>query len=325
MPSARLSLAAWRGVLGDDPTVGPSPHRDTLHLVTARTGRRYYLKRIGQWRKGASLADEFRVLCHLRAAGLPVAVPEIADDGRLWTGAADDSTILLPERPGAQIAHETDPDAERICTRIGATIARLHRGLASYPHALTTSYHHDMDLGEAAKCSPPGLWDETAGPLRNRIEPLLAGLPEQLVSGDLNSGNLLLARGSDGWEVTGLIDIDHLPTGPRLYDLAYYLSRQARFASGSAEHGERFLELVPRYVAGYRDVYPLTDRELAALPAAMVTAELGCTGWSQRLLDGVYGHDNDGQNAADVEVGSAGVRWLCASYDQLVAAVRSVA
>lgn len=55
-----------------------------------------------------------------------------------------------------------------------------------------------MDLGEAAKCSPPGFWDGTAGPLRNRIEPLLADLPEQLFGGDLNSGNLLLARGSDG-------------------------------------------------------------------------------------------------------------------------------
>lgn len=321
---ADVAIGAWRGLLGEAPVVVPSPKRPMLYDVTAADSGRYYLKQIGPWRNGASLADEYRVLRHLQAAGLPVAPPLVTDDGWLCAGDGEQSCIVVPQLPGEPRDHESEVDADRICHRIGAAIGRLHRALADYPRPITTSYRQDMSaaLTDAKPHCPPQLWIDTIASLQPWIEPDLVDLPEQLISGDLNPGNVLLADGPEEWRVSGLIDIDHLPSGPRIYDLAYYLSRQARSAPGAPDRGDRFLALLPHYVVGYAAENPLAAREIAALPAAIVATELGATTWSQRLLSGMYGHDNDDLHAADVAIGAAGLRWLCENYQRLTNATR---
>lgn len=52
-----------------------------------------------------------------------------------------------------------------------------------------------------------------------------AGLPVQPIHGDCHGSNVLLCNG----EVSGFIELDHLPTGPRLYDLAYDLADRLKW------------------------------------------------------------------------------------------------
>lgn len=46
--------------------------------------------------------------------------------------------------------------------------------------------------------------------------------PPTSIHGDFHRGNLPVHDG----EVSGIVDPDHLPIGPRIYDLAYFLANQ---------------------------------------------------------------------------------------------------
>jgi Ser/Thr protein kinase RdoA (MazF antagonist) len=108
-------------------------------------------------------------------------------------------------------------------------------------------------------------------PHESKARAALAGLPVQLIHGDCNNGNVLL----NGGRVSGFIDFDHLPVGERIYDLAYYLVHVVR-RGGRAS--------IREYVDGYDAANPLTPNERAAVPAAMLAAEVSLTSWSYVLL-----------------------------------------
>lgn len=111
-------------------------------------------------------------------------------------------------------------------------------------------------------------------PLRARLYSTVVDLPTQRTHGDCNVGNLLVHNDT----VTGYIDLDHLPTGPRIYDLSNYLVTRLNV---HVDYGspDAMIAVLAQYVAGYHETYPLSERELAAVVPLMLTIALAIADW----------------------------------------------
>ena len=89
----------------------------------------------------------------------------------------------------------------------------------------------------------------------------LTGLPCQHIHGDSHSGNILLHHG----QVSGFIDLDHLPLGPRVYDLGYLMADLMKNRLYRAKALAQCLSVLGALLRGYEEETPLTERERAAL------------------------------------------------------------
>lgn len=275
-------IRAWAGILGRATITDLTSGHARLWSVRAEDGRSYVVKATGPWRPGPPLADEYRVLLHVQAAGVPVAPYLVTDDGRLSVEHDGRSLLLLPRLPGGHTGHESGPGGAAVCHAIGRRIGLLHRALAEHPWPVR-SYRHDMVEGfrESRDRLPDRLRERAVDGLAGQVLANLDGLPVQRIHGDCGSGNVLVHRG----DVSGFIDLDHLPIGPRVYDIAYYLA--TRIQTGMARRGGRgdsFLSVAGDYVAGYLAANPLSREETAALPSAVLAAELAIAEWSHRLI-----------------------------------------
>lgn len=301
-------VAAWASVLGTPRVWELARGHAQVWAVRAADGRRYVVKTVGPWRPGPPVADEYRVLVHLAAAGIPVAVPVVSDDGRIAVAHQDAEYALLPWLDGDPAGREVGA----ACVRVGAAIGRLHQALADQPWPVR-SYRQDMVAAfeDSLARLPADVREPTVRPLAGRVLEALAGLagyPEQRLHGDCGSGNVLMRDG----DVAGFIDLDHLPVGPRVYDVGYYLAHRAR--------GDGFVDVAARYVTGYRQAVPLAREELAALPAAVLAAQLGITEWSHRLLTQMPERALPDQ-AERYRRGVAVLEWMCRHYDAMTAAL----
>ncbi len=327
MAMDRRSVEAWQSVLGCA-TLSPWQDRSDLALVTAEDGRTYMLKEHGPWRNGASLADEYRVQLHLHAAGLPVSVLVVTDEGRLAAGDATTSYTLSPVLPAEEIDPELADDAAGACRRVGEIIGRLHVELARYPWPVS-SFRHELKqrtFGEAYPRLPRAWTGRTVEPIRAQLTAAVTGLSTQLIHGDCSPGNILLRTQRSEVVVSGLIDIDHLPVGQPIYDLGYYLGARARTAvSASAIQPDRCAVFVSRlgdYVAGYRTRNRLTSREISAVIPTMIAAEITSVEWSNQILTGQIDRDPRGHEE-NVSTGLQMLSWLCENFDSLNASVYS--
>ena len=122
--------------------------------------------------------------------------------------------------------------------------------------------------------------------------------------GDCNVGNVLVHHG----EVTGYIDLDHLPHGPRVRDLSHYLhSRlQQQIIAGDPD---AIAAVLRHFVAGYDSTHPLTEHELAAVVPLLLTALVCGAGWCLhgRVPDPTGYQDN-----------RRAIEWVASRYHQLV-------
>ncbi len=111
-------------------------------------------------------------------------------------------------------------------------------------------------------------------PLHDRLYGAVLDLPTQRTHGDCNVGNVLVHDGA----VTGYIDLDHLPTGPRVYDLSNYLVTRLA-AHLDHDDADAMLAVLRHYVAGFHAAYPLSRREQAAVIPLMLTIAIGSADW----------------------------------------------
>lgn len=118
-----------------------------------------------------------------------------------------------------------------------------------------------------------------------------AGL--QLVHGDYWDSNVLFLEGS----VSGVLDFDFMGARPRIDDLAltlYFASLRFKHDFSFGEWTAILRKLVKAYESGLEP--PLTDREHAALPAAVARQPLWSIGGWVALLDDdalAYAHASD--------------------------------
>lgn len=309
------ALEGWRSVVRAAQLRPMKKVSRPIWRVIAEDGREWVLKHLPEYPPGVGPVEEYRVLCYLQAAGLPVAVPVVTDDGLIAYNADNLRTELSQKEPTGKEAYALIPllpndsrlpESAELAYTIGAGIGRLDRALADCPWHVTS--FTDDPAPEILQKRYPALPDElraVTDPLRERLYAAIVDLPTQRTHGDCNAGNVLLHDGA----VSGFIDLDHLPTGPRIRDLSYYLVSRLRALS----EPDTLAAALRHYVAGYESTFPLTEREIAAVVPMMLTVEIGVADWHATG----WGADPESyrENLRNIE-------WIAANYEELAGAVR---
>lgn len=307
---ARRALRAWESAIGSA-TLEPLPViNNRIWLVTAEDGRRFVLKLLPVYPPGVGPIEEFRVLTHLQEAGIPVALPVVTDAATIHAPIGDRFYALVPYLPHDSGNHETGPDPSGAARAVGAAIARIGIALAQCPWPVR-SYVDDPARETVDDTIPklPAELNAEVAPFAARLRAAVVDLPAQRTVGDCNAGNVLL----QGSRVTGFIDLDHLPLGPRIRDLSYYVASRLRRLRGEGDESgtEALVAVLPDYLAGYRETCPLTTRELAAFVPLMVLVEVDHASWF------VHGRHPD----PELYARSAGtIRWMLAHLNRLASA-----
>lgn len=277
--AARTALAAWASLTSTS-TMTAMP-RTTHPLWRIETiGPALVLKQLPPYPPGVAPVVEFRVLSHLQGRGVPVALPLLTDQGSLHATVDGRPWVLLPHLPHQTRHHELGPDPAATATAIGAAIGRLDHALAEYPWPVESFTDDPLEVITGKLPELPAEATRLVQPFVELLREACVGLPGQLTHGDCNDGNVLVDRG----QVTGIIDVDHLPTGPRVRDLAYYLASRLRSHLAHPETSEAattaLAAVVGDYVAGYHSVCPLSGQELRAVVPLMLLVEVGGAHWA---------------------------------------------
>jgi Ser/Thr protein kinase RdoA (MazF antagonist) len=253
----------------------------TAFAVMTRNGEQVVLKDIASSLNAQRVETEYNLLRYLHAHNVPVAVPIPLDDGRLYARDQEALFVLYPYLPvDDSILYM---DINRVYANIGAAVARLHKALATYPHQID-SWTMNLPYTVFQECVPRILsaLSEHANTFRHLFVTLqdemskaLQDLPTQLIHGDCHGGNYLIYRG----DVSGFIDLDHLPTGPRVYDIGYLLAdmAKARFFDNHAH--AHWLDSFHHIVAGYQQESSLSRHELNSLWYVMLATQVLFVDW----------------------------------------------
>jgi len=279
-------VEAWSGALGA-PVISELAPGSVWELAAA-TGDRYVIKKLKAFDApdpARRFTDEARILTYLLQRGVPVAVPVLSDDGRVCVtdeaGVAHAVFLMLPRR-------EADDPASnpKLWQNVGAAVARMHVALAACPFGI--------DSWTVGPDTLPPIWRTVEQRLpadvvarldalvRPRWDRMLEALsaPPQRIHGDVHGGNLLTV----GHEVTGIIDCDHLPMGPRTYDLGYFLAFGVQWWL-DRDQPSRPVDETIAVLRGYDTVSPLTPQERCDLPALALEVTLGLVDFFVREHD----------------------------------------
>lgn len=304
------ALEAWKSVVGGEHEVRPMPVvHNAIWRIEAEDERVFVLRRLPEFPPGAGPVEAFRVLCHLQAAGVPVALPIVTDAGAIRAPVGERFYELLPYVPTDPGNHELGPDAKETCFAIGQAIARAARALSDCPWPVQ-SYVDDPapDILDGTLPKLPAEIVERVRPFVTRLREATTGLPAQRTIGDCNTGNVLVHQG----QVSAFIDLDHLPIAPRVRDLADYLA--SRLRQQIAEGGTPpILAVLGDYVAGYHAAYPLSAQELTAVVPLILLLEIGLVEWWTSSWV---------PNPARRELSARAIGWITDHFDELNDAAR---
>jgi Ser/Thr protein kinase RdoA (MazF antagonist) len=237
---------AWRSSAGALLNCEPMQNKETVWLLTTTGGERLVLKEVGTSVEASRLESYYPVWVHLRAYGIPVAVPFLSDAGSCYVTSQDHLYTVSPYLPVHTRVGEKHGLANE---NIGRAIGALHRALSSYQGEIR-SWHLQLGplvleqimprlLTEGNVCEPCGL-AEALNSCEGAMRQAYTNLPEQYIHGDCHTGNLLVQDG----QVVGFLDLDHLSLGPRVYDLGYLLADQIKWFTHSREQTRVLLLVV---------------------------------------------------------------------------------
>jgi Ser/Thr protein kinase RdoA (MazF antagonist) len=254
-----------------------------VFVVATEQGQEFVLKQAGRVDRIAQLASHARVLQHLDAARVPVALPLISDQQQLFVPYGDAlytlSSMLARERDEAAVW----PSAP-LYSNIGRAIGRLHRALADYPDEIVSwqMKFARRALDEARPLVQAHLnahrrahFEDVLEQIESEMRSTLAGLPEQYIHGDCHGGNVLLYHG----DVSGFIDLDHLPRGPRIYDVSYFLADRVKAHFDAPDALALWLQHFAQLIRGYESVQPMTAAEKRAIWYGMLAVQLLFAQW----------------------------------------------
>ena len=320
MPTENMPLTMledWKTVLGEKVGIDDESAWRDLWPVTAEDGARYFLKRLGPWRN-LPLADEARILTHLARQGVPVAEFLPTERATLYAGAVEDSFVLIPRLASD---HFGATELVFLGETIGRALAELHLALARYPWPANSYVENLSESLEQELMLPPDIAEGFAR-RRGGMTAALAGLPTQLVHGDLTPENVLLRRPG---AVSGFIDFDHLPLAPRIWDIAKYVSRRIRLRWRQGSHASDLgrLDHLAGFLIGYHETNPLGAAEIEALPSGIAAGNVLEASYLQQISAGTLPRrrvpDHDAVLADTVEA----ARWHLANFEEVATAVRS--
>lgn len=280
-------LRHWANILGDDPRVRPLGEKHTALVIQASNGKVYVLKAVEDTAFADHIMDRLDLLAWLDSQGVPVAAPVPLDGNpNAILAEADKRRYWLAPYLVAGGPVETP----RRYANTGAAVAQLHRALATYPGSIH-SWRLDL-VGDTLNADVPLLRERLAGAdaaafaraagyLAQRLPGRLPGLPAQWIHGDCHGGNIVW----DGERVSGFIDLDHLPWGPRVYDLGYFLADIAKnHFHEQAKIAIWFAGLRP-FLRAYQACLVLSEAEMTILPAVMMAVQVRFAAWFARHAD----------------------------------------
>lgn len=309
---AMRALKPWMSILGE-PSLAPISGVDSpLWRVHNGDGAEFVIKRLPDYPPGVGPVDGYRVATYLYGAGVPVVLPVVTDAGTILAPVDGDSYVLLPYVPTDAANHELEPNAATTAYAIGAAIGKLDRALADCPWPVKSFVDDPVPqtLDRALPELPPEVTAPVA-PLVDHLREEASNLPTQRTHGDCNSGNVLVHQG----RVAGFIDLDHLPIGPRVRDLSYYLSGRlcAHLNAGAAATRDTaaMLAVLNQYVAGYHASNPLSDAELRAVVPLILLVTIGMAHWC--VHSRVPNPELYEQNVRAIE-------WITRHFEELTAA-----
>jgi Ser/Thr protein kinase RdoA (MazF antagonist) len=318
------------GILARFPAAGPleavawhSPRPfSAAALVQAERGTFLLKRHHRQVRTPAGLAEEHRLIAHLRASGVSVPEIVIAQDGASAVSERDWSYELQRRAPGIDLYRDrlswTPFLNHHHAHAAGAALARLHRAASDFaaparpPQPLVAGFtivpaHDPLAAVEAYVAIRPALAGFlSARPWRRDLARLFAalgeGLPERLAAeasqwthNDWHPSNLLW---SEGGAVETVFDFGLSTRTCALHDLATAIERTAFDWLRLDEDGETMATdpLAARaLLRGYHDILPLRadDLDLIARVLPLVHVEFALS-----EIDYFHGIAADAGNAA---------------------------
>jgi homoserine kinase type II len=196
---------------------------------------------------------------HLAAKGIACPTPIHGRDGK--------ALRELSGRPAAIVSYLAGVWPRRVtalhCAGLGRAMALFHLAGRDYPRQRANTLAldgwrrlHEQVRGRADEVAP-GLADKIAGEIDALTAHWPAGLPEGIIHGDLFPDNVFFL----GEKVSGIIDFYFACNDALAYDLAICLN-----AWCFEPDGDFNITKARQMLSAYREVRPITDGELAALP-----------------------------------------------------------
>lgn len=301
-PSLDEVLEHWRQRLGQLQGCESLNEKGTVVRVRDLEGRSFVLKYIEHPERAGGIETQARLLGYLREQAVPVAPPIPTDAGLISLRHGGRVYTLSPHLAGGTFI--AAGDLKRAHRNIGRALGRLHEALASYPYPIAS---WEMDLTSRVFAEAvPRVRERLDPPERERVERVLSGvegpmrsafseLPAQYIHGDCHLSNILL----HGGEVSGFIDLDHLPHGPAIYDLGYLLADMVKRKVGSASAERQWRVLARQVLSGYAEVRSLSADERSGIWAIMIAVQL--------LFTEFFLH---AENRAEAQVNLDAFYWL---------------
>ncbi|GMS86615.1 hypothetical protein PENTCL1PPCAC_8790 [Pristionchus entomophagus] len=231
--------------------------------------------------KDLSVIDaQYEVFTLLRSAGIPTPEGIKTKGGEWWTLQVLGAGVRLPVRvfkllPGENL--ERFDFTTELVTKIGRTLATVHRTLDGFPYKLShipfiSPENADCMKREAEILCSKNLLDEekkvivdkTFIALEEKILKKRSVFDEGIVHSDFNETNLLVEDG----KISGVLDFGDMHISLRVFDVAaaiLYLHLSDRI-------GQSLDDLATHFIAGYRSARPFEvphDSLLVAMRARM--------------------------------------------------------
>lgn len=319
-PAGVEFAAALLPLWGFPPGTGIAPAGEqgtNNQTFLVRHGRQRYVLRVSGFLSVAEVRAEHRILRRLRRGRLPFQVPEpvAAPGGRTVIGTPAGPAAVCRWLPGVR----PGMDSEAAFGRFGRTAGLLGAALADVPLAdalrdwrTDPRWVRPGDPPASVLCGElrsagmsAGQAESLAAAARRtgRWWPQAAGLPAQVIHGDLAPSNLLAGPGTG--EVTGLLDFEVAGAGFRVQDIL------AALYNSTALSAPDWPRRTAAFLRGCASVRRLEPAEVAALPELLIARSLGSVLWRAarwRAGIGCFGEVTD--RAGRLE---ATTRWLAAN------------
>ena len=251
----------------------PGEYDDNFHL-TASDGAQFVLKVMHPARERSFIDLQCQALQHLAKHAETVVLPRVlpAQRGELQTEitAADGTrrlVWLLTFVPGTVLA-QVRPHSEELLRSLGRLLGAIDSGLQNFSHpAAQRELKWDLSaagwikahVNEIADSSRRSLVEKFLTLYDSEIVPALGRFRRSVIYGDANDYNVLV---SDPWplarQAASVIDFGDIHYGITVSEVA--------IAAAYVMLGEKdVLRAAASVVAGYHEVFPLQEVEIAAL------------------------------------------------------------
>lgn len=271
------AVSVAKDLYGIEATAKPLPsERDQNFLMTTETGDRFVLKISNGLEDRIMLDAQTRAMQHLaqQVTFCPRVVSAIS--GAIISQVRDSTgekhfVRLVSYLPGTPLGDLKHHSPELLCD-LGRCVGRMDRAMADFDHpGAHRDFHWDLANAPAVlrkhqtqiqDSDLRGQIQELADHFDHYVVPLLPGLRKSVIHNDANDYNVIVGGGYDLYtrnqQVVGIIDFGDMVYGYTVGNLAISASYGLLGKSDP-------LAAAAQVAAGYHAVYPLEEREIAAL------------------------------------------------------------